>query len=221
MPGTLAILPIKSFADAKQRLSPALDNVTRSVLVEAMFTDVLRALSRCETLDAIIVVTGDNVAHRIAEGYGARVVVDDQRGHNHAVTLGVRQALELDAERVLLVPGDCPLLDPTEVDGLVSASMQSGSVVIVPDRHGTGTNALLITPPDAFHPAFGHGSRERHEERAAAAGLSTSTVTVFTLALDVDTPEDLEAMRGALTARHGGAAHTRGMLAQMARTAGQ
>jgi 2-phospho-L-lactate guanylyltransferase len=94
-------------------------------------------------------------------------------------------------------------------------------VVIVPDRHGTGTNALLITPPDAFHPAFGHGSRERHEERAAAAGLSTSTVTVFTLALDVDTPEDLEAMRAALTARHGGAAHTRGMLAQMARTAGQ
>jgi 2-phospho-L-lactate guanylyltransferase len=221
MPGTLAILPIKSFADAKQRLSTAFDNVTRSILVEAMFTDVLRALSRCETLDAIIVVTGDNVAHRIAEGYGARVVVDDQRGHNQAVTLGVRQALELEAERVLLVPGDCPLLDPAEVDELVSGSMQSGSVVIVPDRHGTGTNALLITPPDAFHPAFGHGSRQRHEERAAAAGLSTRTVTVFTLALDVDTPEDLEAMRAALTERRGGAAHTRGMLAQMARTGAQ
>jgi 2-phospho-L-lactate guanylyltransferase len=91
-------------------------------------------------------------------------------------------------------------------------------VLIVPDRHGTGTNALLISPPDAFTPGFGPGSRERHEQRAAAAGVSSETVTVSSLALDVDTPEDLETVERTLAARHGGAAHTRGMLAQLART---
>jgi 2-phospho-L-lactate guanylyltransferase len=91
-------------------------------------------------------------------------------------------------------------------------------VAIVPDRHGSGTNALLITPPDALRSAFGPGSRARHEQRAAESALSSQTVTVCTLALDVDTPEDLEALETALTERHGGAAHTRGMLAQMART---
>jgi 2-phospho-L-lactate guanylyltransferase len=218
MPSTLAILPIKSFDSAKQRLRASLNDVTRQVLVQAMFTDVLRALGHCETIEGVIVVTGDHGAQRIAEGYGARVVTDEQQGHNHAAGLGIDTAVELGAERALLVPGDCPLLDPAEIDGLVSRRAPSRSVLIVPDRHGTGTNALLISPPDAFTPGFGPGSRERHEQRAAAAGVSSETVTVSSLALDVDTPEDLETVERTLAARHGGAAHTRGMLAQLART---
>jgi 2-phospho-L-lactate guanylyltransferase len=218
MPPTLAILPIKSFDAAKQRLRSSLNTVTRQVLVQAMFTDVLRGLGHCQTVEGVIVVSGDNGAQRIAEGYGAHVVTDQQQGHNHAVGLGIDRALELGAGRVLLVPGDCPLLDPVEIDALVGRSTPSRSVLIVPDRHGSGTNALLITPPDAFTPGFGPGSRERHEQRAADAGLSSDTVSVPSLALDVDTPEDLETVESTLAVRHGGAAHTRGMLAQLART---
>ncbi len=213
----LAILPVKSFEEAKQRLGDALDRPTRRALAEAMFTDVLIALRRSATIDGVLVVTSNHAAQRIAAGYGAMVLEANDRGHNHAATEGVERALQDGAKRVLLVPGDCPLLDPVELDDLISRPVLPRSVVIVPDRHGRGTNALLLSPPGAIAPAFGPGSRERHERLARAAGVEGQTVLVASLALDVDTPEDLEAMEVALAARRGGAAHTRGMLRQLAR----
>jgi 2-phospho-L-lactate guanylyltransferase len=216
---TLAILPIKSFHDAKQRLRDELSPAPRRALVEAMFTDVLVALGRSSLAGSVLVVSGDNVGGQVAAGYGATVIGDDQQGHNHAAARGITRALELKAERVLLVPGDCPLLDPAELDALVDRPAAPGSVVVVPDRHGTGTNALLLCPPDCLPPAFGPGSRERHLQAAQAAGLEAEVVELDTLALDVDTPEDLTVIRQALADRHGGAAHTRGLLAQLTRTA--
>jgi 2-phospho-L-lactate guanylyltransferase len=214
----LAILPIKSFDHAKQRLSATLDPTTRRVLAEAMFSDVLVALRRSTSIERVLVVSGDHGAQRIASGYGAMVVEDKELGHNEAVGLGVQRALELGAGRALLLPGDCPLLDPRELDDLLAHPAARRSAVIVPDRHGTGTNALLLTPPDALAPAFGPGSRHRHEALARRAGLEVQTVSVDSLGLDVDTPEDLSAVEGVLEARHGGAAHTRGMLRQLSRT---
>jgi 2-phospho-L-lactate/phosphoenolpyruvate guanylyltransferase len=146
------------------------------------------------------------------------VLDDDEVGHNAAATLGLERALELGAGRVVLVPGDCPLLDPAELDELVNQRAGEHSVVIVPDRHGTGTNALVLSPPDALTPSFGPGSRRRHEARARAAGLDVQTVLVHSLALDVDTLDDLAAVETELETRHGGAAHTRGMLRQLSRT---
>ncbi len=214
----LAILPIKNFDQAKQRLSDALDRSTRRVLAEAMFSDVLVALRRSTLIERVLVVSGDHGAQRVAAGYGAIVIEDRELGHNEAATLGVQRALELGAQRALLVPGDCPLLDPAALDELISRPAASRSAVIIPDRHGTGTNALLLTPPDALAPAFGPGSRRRHEAMARRAGLEVQTVSVDSLALDVDTPEDLTAVEQALGTRHGGAAHTRGMLRQLSRT---
>lgn len=213
----LAILPVKSFEEAKNRLSETLDRPTRRVLAEAMFTDVLIGLRRCELVDAVLVVTNDHGAQRIAAGYGAMVLEDQEVGHSQAAAQGVGRALELGAERVLLVPGDCPLLDPAELDELIARPAGQRSAVIVPDRHGSGTNALLLTPPDAIAPAFGPGSRERHEELARAAALDSQTVFVESLGLDVDTPEDLAAVETTLSASRGGAAHTRGMLRQLSR----
>ena len=93
-------------------------------------------------------------------------------------------------------------------------------MLIVPDRHETGTNALVLTPPDAMAPSFGPGSRERHETDALRAGARHEVVAVPTLALDVDTPDDLECLQATLNETHGGAAHTRGMLRRMVRTGG-
>lgn len=221
MATTFAILPMKGFDTAKRRLRSSVDPLTRRVLVEAMFSDVLVAVGRSNAIAGLIVVSGDRGAQTIAEGYGAHVAADEQQGHNHAAAVGIRRAVELGADRVLLVPGDCPLLDPIEIDALIDRPTPDRSVLIVPDRHGSGTNALLISPPDAFSPAFGPGSRERHERSAQDAGLSFETVTVSSLSLDVDTPEDLSAVKTTLATHHGGAAHTRGMLAQMTRTAGR
>ncbi len=214
----VAILPIKSFDDAKQRLREALDPTTRRVLAEAMFSDVLVALRRSTLLERVLVVSRDHGAQRIAAGYGAMVLEDDELGHNDAAAKGIQRAIELGAGRALLVPGDCPLLDSSELDELAERRVALPSAVIVPDRHGTGTNALLLSPPDALRPAFGPGSCRRHEARARATGLEVQTVEVESLALDVDTPEDLAEVESALAARHGGAAHTRGMLRQLSRT---
>jgi 2-phospho-L-lactate/phosphoenolpyruvate guanylyltransferase len=214
----LAVLPIKSFETAKSRLREALEPTPRRALVEAMFSDVLVALRRSAAIDQVLVITSHHGAQRIAAGYGAMVLEDQEQGHNEAASLGIERALALGAERVLLVPGDCPLLAATEIDELLGRPTGPRSAVIVPDRHGIGTNALLLTPPDAMASSFGPGSRERHEANARAAGLEVETVGVASLGLDVDEPDDLTAVESALANSHGGAAHTRGMLRQLSRS---
>jgi 2-phospho-L-lactate guanylyltransferase len=92
------------------------------------------------------------------------------------------------------------------------------SAIIVPDRHGEGTNALLLTPPNALTPAFGEGSRQRHIDLAVAQGATPEVFEVPSLALDIDTPEDLEELIARFAITRGGAAHTRGMLNQLLRS---
>jgi 2-phospho-L-lactate guanylyltransferase len=214
---TLAILPVKSFRDAKQRLDPSLEPGPRRLLAEAMFADVLVALRRARSIDRILVVSTDHRAQSIAGAYGASLLDEDDGGHNYAAERGIRHALDGGFERALLVPGDCPALDPKHVDELVSRHTKAPSALIVPDRHGTGTNALLLTPPDALAPSFGPGSCERHVAGADSAGIGHEVVDVPTLILDIDTAEDLEHLSSMLAGMHGGAAHTRGMLRRLAR----
>jgi 2-phospho-L-lactate guanylyltransferase len=215
---TVAILPIKSFGEAKQRLAHEFDAPTRRALAQAMFSDVLVALRRTTSVDETVVVTADNGAQRIAGGYGAMVLDDDDRGHNVAALNGIRHALMSGADRTLLVPGDCPMLDPKELEELLARSVPERSALIIPDRHGTGTNALVLTPPEAMTPAFGPGSCQRHVEHAQAEKTEPEVVKLNSLALDVDTPEDLAELQNALATSRGGAAHTRGMLSQLARS---
>ena len=84
---------------------------------------------------------------------------------------GLARAAARGFDGALLVPGDCPLVDAAELDALIEASA-GREVVIVPDRHGTGTNALLVDPRGPFEPQFGPGSRERHVEQAERRGLA-------------------------------------------------
>ncbi len=214
---TLAILPIKAFAGSKERLSRELSAGPRLALVEAMLADVLVALRR-STVDEVLVVTADDRAQQIAAGQGAGVLDAQDDGHNPAAALGVAAALQAGADRALLVPGDCPLLAPAQLDELISRPAAGRSVLIVPDRHRTGTNALLLSPPDSLAPAFGPGSAARHAANAASAGVKHEVVQVPSLALDIDSPEDLAILREILAATHGGAANTRGMLRQLARS---
>jgi 2-phospho-L-lactate guanylyltransferase len=215
---TRAILPIKSFDDAKQRLAEHLSPGPRRVLAEAMFSDVLTALRRCRAIAEIVVVSSDHGAQRIAGGHGAAVLEDAGLGHSEAAMLGIADAREAGVARVLLVPGDCPLLDPRELEVLLARPETDRLAVIVPDRHGTGTNALLLSPPEVLAPSFGVGSRDRHAQDAQAAGTAYEIVEVPTLGLDVDTADDLAALREQLARQHGGAAHTRGMLNQLTRS---
>jgi 2-phospho-L-lactate guanylyltransferase len=213
---TIAILPVKSFGAAKQRLAPALGSGSRQAVAQAMFSDVLASLRRVPGLDSVAVVTADRVAEAAARGKRVRVLHDtEQSGQSAAASIGIRHALASGFERVLLVPGDTPLLDPGEVAGLLA---RGDSVSIVPDRHGTGTNALVLAPPDAIEPSFGPGSCARHVAAAEAAGLPHAVEEVPTLMLDVDTGEDLAVLAGKLEERRGQAPSTRGALRQLDRS---
>ncbi len=161
-----------------------------------MAADVMRALAATRGLERILVVTREPRAAAVAREIGAEIVADPhEAGHSAAALLGVRAAVAGGADRVLLVPGDCPLLDPDEVDGLLGAAGRG--VTIVPDRHGSGTNALVLDPPDVMAPSFGAGSCTRHAALARAAGARVRIVGVPTLAFDVDTPADLAALQAA------------------------
>jgi 2-phospho-L-lactate guanylyltransferase len=189
---TVAILPVKRFEHAKQRL----DLPDRSSLAAAMVGRVLNALAEASTLDRVLVVTADPVASDGAGQLGFEVVPEPSlEGHVAAALLGIQRAMVLGARRVLLVPGDCPLLSGADIDALLARHDAPG-VVVVPDRHGVGTNALLLEPPDAIVPAFGPGSRERHERLAAEAGMRCTVDDVPALAFDVDTFDDYATFMG-------------------------
>jgi 2-phospho-L-lactate guanylyltransferase len=219
---TLAILPVKRFANAKRRLEAALPSGSRRALAEAMFSDVLTALRRVEAIDRVLVVSADPIAQRTAEGHGALTLEDTaESGQDLAVARGAAHARELGAAQVLCLAGDCPLLDPLELDGLLGRPRTAERyAVLVPDRHGTGTNALLLCPPEALQPRYGPDSFARHRKLAEEADLPVEVAELPSLALDVDTPEDFALLQERLAAHRGGAAHTRGMLYQMLRTSG-
>ena len=213
---TLAIVPVKSFGEAKQRLGDSLARGSRSALAQAMFSDVLAALGRTRGVESIAVVTADPAAQQIAHGRALLLHDSTQAGQSDAVQIGIRHAVAMGFPRVLLVPGDTPLMDPGETDGLLdTAEREALHVAIVADRHGTGTNALVLSPPDAIAPAFGPGSLERHVGLARGAGLAHRVVPVPSLEHDVDTPEDLMALRDALDGVRGRGQRTWGALHQI------
>jgi 2-phospho-L-lactate guanylyltransferase len=192
---TLAILPVKRFGLAKQRLGERLDPEQRQALAQAMVTDVLTALVSVRRLAAVLVVTNEPVVSAIAGQLGAEVLADTpEAGQSAAASIGLAEASRRGFHRALLVPGDCPALDVDEVDALLTATAERRQIIVVPDRHGTGTNALLLSPPDVMAPAFGPGSFERHRRLAAAAEIPCEVRRPSSLLLDVDTPEDLEAL---------------------------
>lgn len=191
---SFAVITIKRFDAAKQRLAGAIDENLRRRLAESMFGDVLEAIGGARLIDGVVVVTGEGRAAEMARAAGAEVVTDpEDAGHSAAASMGIARAVELGADRVILLPGDCPLLDPLELDRLLTG-MPSPWVAVVPDRHGSGTNAIVIAPPLAIEPSFGEGSFERHMDLARSAGVPASREPLPTLGLDLDTPADIVAL---------------------------
>jgi 2-phospho-L-lactate guanylyltransferase len=221
---TAAILPVKRFTLAKQRLGQSVADPLRLDLARAMVGDVLSALRDCTAIERTIVVTSEP-AVAAAASYQGSLVVDDatEEGQSAAVARGIARAVAEGFERVLCIPGDCPALDPLDVAALLNGERRnldapdpgasSGEVVIVPDRHGTGTNGLLLTPPEAIAPSFGPDSCARHLRLAREAGVGCRVERVPSLLLDIDTGDDLAALRERLAGESGaGARRTRKIL---------
>jgi 2-phospho-L-lactate guanylyltransferase len=225
---TAAILPVKRFSAAKQRLSASVAEQLRRELAGAMVADVLDALADTPAISLTIVVTSQ--PELLRSGAPGTLVISDaaEAGQSAAASLGIARALAEGYRRVLCVPGDCPALDPDELQQLLAtadASADAGvpdgtggnpraEVVAIPDRHGSGTNGLLLSPPDAIAPSFGPDSFARHRSLALAAGACWRVERPPSLLLDIDTGADLRVLRDRLAASDSGARRTRAALAE-------
>lgn len=199
---------MKRFGAAKQRLAPGMGATHRAELAAAMLEDVLEAIGAARSIERTVVVTSEAPAADLAIDAGAEVLPDpDEDGHSGAALAGVARARELGAECAVLLPIDCPLLDQRELERLLTG-MPERYVAVVPDRHGTGTNALALAPPDAIVPSFGEGSCARHVAAAREAGVPYAVEELPSLALDLDTPADVVALTMALERDRGRARRT-------------
>jgi 2-phospho-L-lactate/phosphoenolpyruvate guanylyltransferase len=203
-----AVLPVKRFAEAKRRLAAGIDDERREAVVAAMLDDVLEAIGEARSIERTIVVSDEPRAAAGAAAAGAEMVPDPgEGGHPGAALAGIARAEQLGAGCVALLPGDCPLLEPRELDRLLTG-LPASYVAVVPDRHSTGTNALVLAPPRAIRPAFGEGSCARHVELAREAGVPFAVEELASLALDLDTPADVVALAREMEAGRGRARRT-------------
>ena len=194
---TTAIVPVKGLTVANARLNGSLPAAERVRLAEALFLDLILKLPRSRFIDDVLVVTSDEVVARQTRWFGHMLLVQDaDQGHSEAAAAGARAAMEEGADRVVMLPVDCPMLEIEELDAHVGRSPRTA--LIVPDRHGTGTNALVLMPPDLFEPAFGPDSCARHVSRARASGISFALERIESMAIDLDTPEDMALLRDRL-----------------------
>lgn len=197
MPGIVAVVPMRSFADGKSRLAGAMGPAERERLVRLMFEHVIETVRRSNVIDRILVISPDSEVLASASDMGAAVTPilqpAERPGLNAAVTLGRDMALECDASGMLVLFGDLPVLQPDDVRSLVR---RDAPVVIATDRHGTGSNALMLRlgsrASEQFSFAYGPQSRQRHLDEAERLGLDAVTAISAGTAIDLDTVDDIE-----------------------------
>src|SRR5262249_6347681 len=189
------LLPIKDLRNAKQRLAGVLSAPERFGLAHAMWADTVRAVRDVRRADRIFVVTNYQPAMDIAEQNGWEVLRETQQiSESVSVDAASRQCAELGASVVLRLPLDLPLVQSTDIDELLETDCIAPALVIVPSRDGTGTNAILRSPPTLFPSHFGAGSFTKHCEEAKQAGANIVHRRNIRLEMDVDDEADLRVL---------------------------
>jgi 2-phospho-L-lactate guanylyltransferase len=187
---TFAILPVKSPHNAKQRLTGFLPIEQREALARVLYRQTLAALCQADGIDRIVVATSDfDVAEHAR--YSGALVFEEHEQLNHSVSADAAclRAMQLGATTALLVPIDVPTATPADFTQL-AASAHPG-LIVVPSADGTGTNALVRTPPDCIQSRFGPGSFRAHLDQALSKGLPADVLRLPGLMFDIDTPEDV------------------------------
>lgn len=191
-----AIVPVKPFASAKSRLASVLSAEERAGLSREFLGHALGVLAQVPAIARTLVVSRDPAALAVARAQGATTVLETgAQGLNAALTHATRVARDGQAGAVLILPTDLPLLSAADVAELVGEDSARPLVVIAPDRHELGTNALLVRPPDVLPYAFGEGSFMRHVALATNAGVRVHVCRLPGIRLDVDVPDDLKLYR--------------------------
>ena len=184
------LLPVKALDRAKARLGPGFDAEQRREIAAALLDD---ALALCLSVDVLQwwVVSDDREVLARARDAGLKTVDDPGSGLNDAIAVAVDAAAGAGAESVTVIPCDVPLAYKGDLADLLDTGATS-DIVLVPSGDDGGTNALFLTPPDIIEPAFGPGSLQRHIALAERRGYRCSILSLPRLALDIDTPADVD-----------------------------
>lgn len=190
----VALIPVRSLSGSKSRLGEPLDAEERASLVLGLLRRSVRAAHDARRVSAVVVVTKDREIFDEALHLDVLALLQQSEGLNEGLAEG-RAYAERIGSAVLVLPADLPDVEASSIDRLIvsaesAAPSAAGLVALVPDRHGTGTNALLVSPPGLIEFCFGEGSRRDHAEAARRAG-ATYLELDGPLSFDVDTPEDL------------------------------
>lgn len=186
-----AIVPIKRLSAAKSRLSGVLTAGQREDLVLCVAARVLGALESSGLLSRVYVVTPDPIVAEFAKEHGAAPVFEHRHGLNAALAEATREVQQDGMDVCLIAFGDLPLLSVEDIVQMFRLGSGSPGVVAAPDRHGRGTNALLLRPPTAVPFLFGTGSYTAFRDATCARGLSFQTHRSIGTGFDLDTPADL------------------------------
>jgi 2-phospho-L-lactate/phosphoenolpyruvate guanylyltransferase len=192
--GVSAVVPVKDLWGTKSRLAPVLDPGARAGLTLYMMGRVVAAVWEAGVGD-VCVVSPDRMVLKEAKRRGATPLLQESRGLNPALEEGRCRALEIGASTLLVLPADLPLLDAGDVRAVLEVVGEGPSVIISPDGTRSGTNALLLQPPDLLPFAFGPDSFEAHLGAARRRDLRVRVCERPHLAFDLDTAGDLARLK--------------------------
>lgn len=191
-----AIVPVKPLRRAKSRLSSVLSTEQRADLSQKLLLNTLQVLDQVPEIQHTLVVSRDGRALALAREHNARTVTEHGSPDlNIALARATALAKSQGASAVLILPADLPLIAPAHVQELIALADDPPVVVVAPDRHNSGTNALLVAPPGLIEYEFGPDSYAHHHARGQAAGARVESCSSLALGLDLDAPEDLELYR--------------------------
>jgi 2-phospho-L-lactate guanylyltransferase len=189
------LLPVKDLHNAKKRLIGVLSPEERFALAEAMLADTISAVKDIRCAEKIFVVTNYEPAMHLAEENRWEIVCEEQQiSESHSVDAASKICEQRGVTGLLRLPLDLPLIQSSDIDELLAVDCQPPGLLIVPSRDGTGTNAILRTPPTLFPSHFGNGSFAKHLAEAESARAQVVIRRNPRLEMDVDDESDLRAL---------------------------
>jgi 2-phospho-L-lactate guanylyltransferase len=192
-----AIVPVKPLRRGKSRLAGMLTEDQRTCLNRYLLEHVLTILNEIQEIEHTLVVSRDPAALALTREMGGRTVLEDGAPQfNTAIKRATIVARTQGAHAVLVLPADLPLVKPSDLKKLLKRGKKPPVVVIAPDRRQDGTNGLFVNPAGLIEYGYGPGSFQCHAERTTQSGARLEVINLPNIALDLDLPEDLEALGG-------------------------
>ena len=189
---TLAIIPVKTFSQAKTRLT--LSKIQKELLCKIMLEEVLRTISKSKSIDNISIVSKDEDAMKLSKQFGALQIYDNDQGVNTAISLADEYLSDKRYDCSVIFPQDIPIMEPSDIDNLLSFLKSSISVIVVPSLQFNGTNALVRCPTDIMETQYDRGSYSYQLRAARIVTQNVSVAFIRRIMLDIDDNSDLQYM---------------------------